>query len=71
MLVGRGIYALKDWGYSKGTVADLIEKYLKEQGPKTKEEILNHILEQRMVKKTTVIFNNYIKNKLLYQLVLT
>ncbi|HTH72669.1 MAG TPA: sigma factor-like helix-turn-helix DNA-binding protein, partial [Candidatus Pristimantibacillus sp.] len=32
VLIGRGIYALKEWGYSKGTVADIITDVLKEAG---------------------------------------
>src|SRR6185436_18963921 len=28
VLIGRGIYALKEWGYDKGTVADVISNIL-------------------------------------------
>ncbi|MBN1325403.1 hypothetical protein JW977_00265 [Candidatus Falkowbacteria bacterium] len=54
VLVGRGIYALRDWGYQEGTVADIIEKILKEKGPMTKKELMDEVLKQRMVQKTTV-----------------
>jgi len=56
VLVGRGIYALKEWGFKEGTVKDLIEDLLKE-GPKTKEEIIAKIKEQRFVKESTIILN--------------
>ena len=32
VLIGRGIYALDEWGYSKGTVSDIITKVLKKAG---------------------------------------
>jgi len=55
VLVGRGLYALKEWGYSKGTVADVIADVLtKAQKPLTKKEITEEVMKQRMVKKTTI-----------------
>jgi hypothetical protein len=58
VLVGRGIYALKEWGYEKGYVRDIILKVLKgSEKPLAKEEILEKVLSQRMVKKSTVLFN--------------
>jgi len=58
VLVGRGIYALREWGYEPGQVKDVIFKTLKEAGkPLTKEEILKKVLEQRLVKENTVLLN--------------
>jgi hypothetical protein len=57
VLIGRGIYALKEWGYFPGEVKDVIFKFLKEEGPLTKEEILERIKKQRIVKETTVLIN--------------
>ncbi len=55
ILVGRGLYALKEWGFSKGTVADIIATILEEAGqPLTKKDITEKVMEQRMVKKTTI-----------------
>lgn len=55
VLVGRGLYALKEWGYSKGTVADVIGDVLKKaKRPLTKKEITEEVMKQRMVKKTTI-----------------
>ncbi|MGB9743503.1 MAG: sigma factor-like helix-turn-helix DNA-binding protein [Minisyncoccales bacterium] len=63
VLVGRGIYALKEWGYQEGTVKDLIRQILKEVGqPLSKEEILERVLKQRMVKKNTILLNLNNKN---------
>lgn len=57
VLVGRGIYALKEWGYYPGDVKDVISKILKEEGPLTKDEILKRVLKQRIIKKSTVLVN--------------
>lgn len=57
ILIGRGIYALKEWGYEAGTVADIIELILKEKSPLTKDEIVKRVLEKRKVKVTTILLN--------------
>lgn len=57
VLVGRGLYALKEFGYDKGTVADVIEGLLKEKSPLTKQEIIEGVLRQRHVKKGTISLN--------------
>jgi len=57
VLVGRGIYALREWGYFPGDVKDVIFKFLQEEGPLTKEEIFEKIKKQRFVKESTVLIN--------------
>ncbi|EKE19780.1 MAG: sigma-70 region 4 protein [uncultured bacterium] len=58
VLVGRGIYALVEWGYEKGTVKDVIEEILKKSDkPLGREEILTKVLEIRHVKKSTIVIN--------------
>ena len=57
VLVGRGLYALKDWGYEPGTVADVIERILKDKGPLTKKEIIAEVAKQRTVKVGTISLN--------------
>lgn len=57
VLVGRGLYALKEWGFKKGTVADVIEDLLKKKSPMTKQEIIEGVLKQRQVKKGTISLN--------------
>jgi DNA-binding CsgD family transcriptional regulator len=55
VLIGRGIYALKDWGYSTGTVADIITHVLQETDRAlSKEEIFDAVLKQRQVNKSTI-----------------
>ncbi|MFA6215073.1 MAG: sigma factor-like helix-turn-helix DNA-binding protein [Patescibacteria group bacterium] len=55
VLVGRGIYALKEWGYEPGTVIDIIIEVLKKaEEPLTKEEIVKAVLDQRIVRKSTI-----------------
>ncbi|NTV41345.1 MAG: hypothetical protein HGA61_03680 [Candidatus Moranbacteria bacterium] len=58
VLVGRGIYALSEWGYQRGTVKDVIKEIiLKSPKPLTKDEILKKVLEIRQVKKSTIVIN--------------
>ena len=57
VLIGRGIYALAEWGYQAGTVADIIEEILREESPLSKEEIVRRVLARRQVKVTTIALN--------------
>lgn len=57
VLVGRGLYALQEWGYKTGTVKDVIREILKIKGPLTKDEIINIVSNERYVKKNTIIIN--------------
>lgn len=58
VLIGRGIYALREWGYKKGTVADIISEVLKEAGePLHRDEIVKRVLKSRFVKETTILLN--------------
>lgn len=55
VLVGRGIYALKEWGYKPGVVADILIEILKrEQRPLSRDELVAEVLKQRMVKRNTI-----------------
>lgn len=58
VLIGRGIYALKEWGYEKGTVADIISQVLREANqPLHRDEIVKRVLKSRYVKETTILLN--------------
>lgn len=57
VLVGRGLYALSDWGYMSGVVRDVIVKVLKKHGPLTKDEIIDKVLKERYVKENTILVN--------------
>jgi DNA-directed RNA polymerase delta subunit len=56
ILIGRGIYALSEWGFKPGVVADVIAEILKEQGqPMAKDKIIEEVLKRRQVKKNTIL----------------
>lgn len=58
VLIGRGIYALSEWGYNKGTVADIIADVIKQNGqPMYRDDIVKQVLKRRRVKETTVLLN--------------
>ena len=57
VLVGRGIYALSEWGYTPGTVADIITEILRKEAPLHKDEIVKRVLKKRQVKTTTIVLN--------------
>ncbi len=57
VLVGRGLYALAEWGYMSGVVKDVIAKVLDKHGPLTKEEIVDKVLKERYVKENTIMVN--------------
>lgn len=57
ILVGRGIYGLSDWGYNSGTVKDVIYNVLLAGVPMNKQEILQAVQKQRIVKPNTVFLN--------------
>lgn len=58
VLIGRGIYALQEWGYKKGTVADMITEVLADAGePLHRDEIVKRVLKMRYVKETTILLN--------------
>ncbi len=58
VLIGRGIYALDSWGFSRGTVADIIAEVLKNSPePLHRDEIVKRVLKSRRVKETTILLN--------------
>lgn len=57
VLVGRGLYALSEWGYMSGVVKDVIKKILEKHGPLTKEEIIDKVMKERYVKENTIAVN--------------
>jgi len=58
VLVGRGYYALKDWGYNPGQVKDVIYQVLNSsENAMPKEIIVQSVLKQRMVKESTILLN--------------
>jgi DNA-directed RNA polymerase delta subunit len=58
VLIGRGIYALGEWGYFGGAVKDVIRNILeKNEKPMSKEDIIEKVLQVREVKSATIMIN--------------
>ncbi|MFH1423690.1 MAG: sigma factor-like helix-turn-helix DNA-binding protein [Candidatus Nealsonbacteria bacterium] len=58
VLVGRGLYALKEWGYTPGIVREVIASVLKTaKGPMEKDMVVDKVLTQRLVKPNTILLN--------------
>lgn len=57
VLVGRGLYALAEWGYVPGVVRDVIRAVLDKNGAMTKEEIIAKVMKERYVKENTITVN--------------
>jgi len=57
VLVGRGYYALSEWGYKPGVVREVIAEILEKEGPLTKDEVVDRVLKERFLKKNTILVN--------------
>lgn len=58
VLVGRGLYGLKEWGYMSGTVSDVLAAILEDAAkPLSSEELIGKVLKQRIVKKNTILLS--------------
>ena len=57
VLVGRGMYALAEWGYKAGIAREVIEEILKKSGPLSKDDIVQHVMKERYFKKNTILVN--------------
>ncbi|MDP2648537.1 MAG: sigma factor-like helix-turn-helix DNA-binding protein [bacterium] len=57
VLVGRGLYALKEWGYEPGVVRDVIRSVLEREDPLSREEIIERVKRERYVKDATIAVN--------------
>lgn len=57
VLVGRGLYALTEWGYTPGIVRDVIKEVIEKEGPLPRKEVIEKVLEKRHVQPNTVLVN--------------
>jgi len=57
VLVGRGMYALTEWGYKAGVARDVIKDILKREGSLSKEAIVEKVMKERYFKKNTILVN--------------
>jgi hypothetical protein len=66
VLIGRGLYALKEWGYEPGVVREILVSVMKEAGtPLSKDDIVRLVSERRFVKPQTILLN--LQNKSLFR----
>lgn len=65
VLVGRGLYALAEWGYKTGIAREVIRDILKREGPLSKDDVVERVMKERYFKKNTILVNlvnpNYFK----------
>ncbi len=57
VLVGRGMYALAEWGYKRGIAREVIADILKREGPLGKDDIVQKVNKERYFKKNTILVN--------------
>ncbi|MBI2631108.1 hypothetical protein HYW73_02755 [Candidatus Nomurabacteria bacterium] len=58
VLVGRGMYALSEWGYKTGIAREVIQDILKREGESlSKDEIVKRVMKERYFKKNTILVN--------------
>ncbi|MCX6755224.1 MAG: winged helix-turn-helix domain-containing protein [Candidatus Nomurabacteria bacterium] len=57
VLVGRGMYALAEWGYKTGIAREVIKDILKKDGPLSKEDVVEKVMKERYFKKNTILVN--------------
>jgi hypothetical protein len=57
VLVGRGMYALSEWGYKAGTAREVIRDILKREGPMRKDDVITKVNKERYFKKNTILVN--------------
>lgn len=57
VLVGRGLYALSEWGYQPGVVRDVIRDILKKKGSLTREQVIEEVKKVRYVRDNTILVN--------------
>jgi len=59
VLVGRGIYALAEWGYQPGTVKEILVSVFKSHGRGALggEDIIRIVSQKRLVKPQTILLN--------------
>ncbi len=57
VLVGRGMYALSEWGYKAGIAREVITEILKLEGPLSKEDVVKKVNKERYFKNNTILVN--------------
>jgi hypothetical protein len=65
VLVGRGIYGLREQGFTPGTAREVISKILKNEGPQHPQDLIKLVLKERLFKENTILLN--LQNKKLFR----
>jgi len=65
VLVGRGMYGLRERGYEPGIAREVIARVLKEKGPMLAKDVVTHVTKQRFFKPNTVVIN--LQNKAMFE----
>jgi hypothetical protein len=57
VLVGKGIYALRERGYEPGTAREVIARLIKKHGPLSAAETIKLVSQERLLKSNTILIN--------------
>ncbi len=57
VLVGKGMYGLREQGYVPGVAREVIHRLLKTHGPLPSREVVKRVLQERFFKPQTVLIN--------------
>lgn len=65
VLVGRGIYGLREQGYEPGTAREVLARILKKHGPLPSQKIVQLVRQERFLRENTILLN--LQNKRYFQ----
>jgi len=57
VLVGRGMYALREHGYEPGTALEVLISVLRKYGPLSRERIIELVSQKKILKTQTILIN--------------
>jgi len=57
VLVGKGMYGLREHGYEPGIAREVIARLIQKHGPMTADKIVDLVAKERFFKRNTVIIN--------------
>lgn len=57
VLVGRGLYGLKEHGFEAGTAKEVIHRILKKHGPMNSKQLVEAVQKERFFKENTILVN--------------
>lgn len=57
VLIGRGIYGLREFGLIEGTAREVMTAFLKKHGPLSSKNLIQLVLAQRIFKENTLLLN--------------